>query len=68
MQTTFESTRDDFDRWIRWALAVNSQNVRPPDQVWQRIVRHIVSSGRASNRARRKGDQPFDVVVGVGRF
>ena len=38
VETSPEFQWDDFERRISEALAANSQDIRPPDWVWQRIV------------------------------
>ena len=54
---------DGFDRWISLVLAAGARNVRPPEQVWQRIVDCIVNAERASNRTGRVGNRSLDVAV-----
>lgn len=45
-QPTLKSARDEFDRLISWALAAETQNAHPSDEVWQRILHSIVDSDR----------------------
>lgn len=45
MQTSLELERDAFDQWVSRALTVAVGNVRPSEQVWQRIVHHVVNPG-----------------------
>jgi hypothetical protein len=59
MQASFEIERDDLDRWIAWALAACYENVRPPEQVWRRVVRHIaISEGAGAHTRRGKNALP----------
>lgn len=67
MQTSPEVAWDDLDRWISRELRVGGKNARPPEQVWQRIVHHIVSLGGADSRARGGEDRSFGVVMGSTR-
>jgi len=36
--------QDDLDRWITQVLTASTGDARPPEQVWQRIVCHVVSA------------------------
>ena len=54
---------DVFDRRISLALAASTRDVRPPEQVWQRIVGCIVNAERASSCAGRIANRSLDVVV-----
>jgi len=54
---------DVFDRQISLALAAGARDVRPPEQVWQRIVDCIVNAERASNCTGRVGNRSLDMVV-----
>ncbi|MDY6877121.1 MAG: hypothetical protein SWK90_13095 [Chloroflexota bacterium] len=44
MPTSLETERDDFDLWIGRVLAGGMENVRPPEQVWTRIVHQMANS------------------------
>ena len=43
--------RDDFDRWIGWALKAATRNAHPSDKVWQRIVHSIANSNETGQMA-----------------
>ena len=45
MQTSSDEFEwDALDHWIGWALRAGVENARPSEQVWQRIVRHVMNS------------------------
>ena len=67
MPTSPEVEWDDLDRWISRKLRVGGKNARPPEQVWQRIVHHIVSLDGADSHARGGEDRSFGVVMGSTR-
>jgi hypothetical protein len=53
MRASPKIERDDFDRWIGWALKTATQNAHPSEKVWQRIVHRIASSdetGQVANQ------------------
>ena len=54
---------DVFDRRISLALAASTRDVRPPEQVWQRIVDCIVNAERGSGCTGRARNRSLDVVV-----
>ena len=54
---------DVFDRRISLALAASSRDVRPPEQVWQRIVDCIANAERGSSCTGHIGNRPLDVAV-----
>jgi len=43
MHTPRKLERDDFDQWISRVLTAGIENARPSEQVWQRIVHHVVN-------------------------
>ncbi|MFQ5857016.1 MAG: hypothetical protein ACE5LU_15490 [Anaerolineae bacterium] len=45
MRTSLEPERDDLDRWIGKVLKAGFEDVRPPEQAWQRIAHELVNSG-----------------------
>ena len=53
MRTSPKIERDDLDRWIGWALKAATQNARPSEKVWQRIVHRIVNSDETGQMANR---------------
>ena len=58
MQTSSELERDSFDRWISWLLAVSTENARPSEQVWRRIVHRVVNlngTGQIAVQGARSG-------------
>jgi hypothetical protein len=43
MRASSRTERDDFDRWIGWALKAATQNACPSEKVWRRIVHRIAN-------------------------
>ncbi|MDY7075821.1 MAG: hypothetical protein SXV54_02745 [Chloroflexota bacterium] len=60
--------RDDLDRLITWALAERIQKDEPSERVWQRIVRCISDSDRASGCARNQKKKSPVAVMGVDQL
>lgn len=46
--------RKSLDRWIRYVLAADSEHLRPPDDMWRRVVRRVVG-GRGAGAPDRGG-------------
>ena len=44
MQTVPPLGQDDLDRWITQVLTASTGDAQPSEQVWQRIVCHVVSA------------------------
>ena len=58
VETSPEYQWDDFERHISEALAGNSQDLRPPDWVWQRIVHGVTSLDKMGSHI-KSGDDEF---------
>jgi hypothetical protein len=41
MSAASTARSNPFDRWISWALSVETRNVQPSEQVWRRIVHRV---------------------------
>jgi len=69
MQTSSSKTRqDDFDQWITWMLATCYENVRPPERVWRRIVRHTTDCDESDGHTRRGKNALPGTPVRAGQF
>jgi hypothetical protein len=58
METSPELQWDDFEQRISEALAADSQDIRPPDWVWQRIIRGATTLDKMGSRT-KYGDGEF---------
>jgi hypothetical protein len=69
MRTSPELERSSFDQWITRVLTAGAENVRPPQQVWQRIVDCVViSDGEEQAAVQGAGeDRSFGVMIGSTR-
>jgi hypothetical protein len=57
METSPELQWDDFERSISEALAAGSQDIQPPDWVWQRIVHDATNLDRRGGQIKYGGDE-----------
>ena len=51
MRPVLKSARDEFDRLVSWALAAETQNAHPSEEVRQRILHSIVNSDKIGQAA-----------------
>jgi hypothetical protein len=49
MEQEREGNLDRLDRWIRRALAADSDGLRPPEHVWRRVVCRAISEQAGSS-------------------
>ncbi|MBE9507729.1 MAG: hypothetical protein IMY86_06730 [Chloroflexi bacterium] len=62
MQTSPGLERGDLDQWVSWVLKVSSENARPPEQVWPRIVHQIAKQSRWSYKMQGEAGAPGVVL------
>ena len=69
MRASPEVERTKFDRWITRVLVAGTEDVRPPQQVWERIVDHVASLDGAQQAALQGAgkDRSFGVMMGSTR-
>jgi hypothetical protein len=69
MRTSPELERTRFDQWVTSVLMAGAEDTGPPQQVWQRIVEHVVSldGARQAGLQGAGKDRSFGVIIGLTR-